>query len=176
MMTDRPLILLDVHGVLSPDLPCGGFGCPCHPGRLVVCQELKGRQWRMTLDPADGPRLVTLAAAADAELAWCTSWEDAANEVIGPVIGLPQLPVVPYPPMPRPQRVAGIPLAVWKARHAVAYAGGRPAVWFEDEDGAALAVTCLTTGPFLVVTTDKQVGLTGEHLDQAAKFLAGVPR
>lgn len=169
-----PLILVDVHGVLSPDLPCGGPGCPCHPGRIVIRHELKGRTHRMTVNPAHGPQLTTLAAEFGAELAWCTSWEDVANEVIGPAVGLPRLPVVPYPPMPRALRADGMPLGIWKAQHAVAYAGDRPFVWFEDEGAAAAAMLTLARNSCLVLVTDRQVGLTAGHLVQAREFLAEV--
>ncbi|MEZ0073222.1 hypothetical protein [Planotetraspora sp. GP83] len=58
----RPLILLDVDGVLNPSRRSS----PRFRRYDVV---LDGEPYKVLLDPRDGSRLRNLAAAADAELA-----------------------------------------------------------------------------------------------------------
>lgn len=164
-----PLVLIDVDGVLNPHFKCHPPFCHCHPGWR------RGRTARartkMVLNPLHGRWLLDLAAAADAELAWCTSWGDEANLEIGPRVGLPVLPVVLYPPMPQQLRDAGTPLGVWKARCAVAYVASRPTVWFEDEPAAPGEAARLATGPFRVELTEERTGLTAGHVERAKEFL-----
>lgn len=74
------------------------------------------------LNPRHGPRLLELAAKTGWELAWCTTWEDAANTWIGPPLGLPVLPVIRF----RSVRE-------WKFAAVAEYAAGRPLAWFDDD-------------------------------------------
>ena len=45
------------------------------------------------MDRRHGPRLLALGG----ELWWATAWMDEANDVFGPLLGLPELPVVDLP-------------------------------------------------------------------------------
>lgn len=81
---------------------------------------ITGERLGLTLNPAHGRLLRVLAGAAGAELAWATTWEDLANRYIGPVLGLPELPVV-------------LPCEYGaKAGTVVPWTNGRPWVWFDD--------------------------------------------
>ena len=99
------LLLLDVDGPLNPyaakstrrpdgyvtyrRTPSGGW----HTGRNA--RRFKGL--RVWLNPEHGAQLLALAEETGLELAWATTWQHEANDRIGPVLGLPALPVVEFP-------------------------------------------------------------------------------
>ncbi|MFI6789889.1 HAD domain-containing protein [Nonomuraea sp. NPDC050383] len=158
----KPLLLVDVDGVLNP------FGRP-DPGfrryRCTVGHEV----YTVHLNPRHGARLLELAIATGAELAWATTWEDHANEWIGPRIGLPELPVVPMGP------VLGSDMGeMFKTPHVAAYVERRPFVWFDDqvrwEDENFLRER-QGLDDFLLVHVDPRGGLTSEHLARAHRWL-----
>lgn len=82
----------------------------------------------------------------------------AANDWVAPRLGLPVLPVVPWPeggPEPAP----GVH---WKVPGLVAWAGGRPFAWVDDEIGAAdrAWVAARHPGRALLHRVDPRQGLT----------------
>jgi hypothetical protein len=110
----RPLLFLDVDGPLIPfGLPPGQY--PTYPGpRDDGASPLLDR-----LSPAHGPRLLALPY----ELVWATAWEDEANELVAPRLGLPQLPVVTFPPDDEQDERIGL---CYKTRTLIDWAAGRP--------------------------------------------------
>lgn len=166
MSTDtRPLLLLDVDGPLNPfdgrkSLPEGFVkhrAAPRGEGRV---------SYDVYLNPAMGPILLEFAATHDVELAWATTWEHAANEWIGPHIGLPKLPVVEF-------RFTG---HSWKFGGVCAFAKGRPLAWFDDDfdyfrrerekyfDNARKGL------PSLLYQVDPCVGITDEDLANVGRW------
>ena len=124
-MTDlaaRPLLFLDVDGTL---LPVGGG--PRDPATVDwdLWQSVENTNLRK-LTPAHGPRLLALSC----ELMWATAWMHDANEVIAPLLGLPELPVVELPAWEDDFAEAELH---WKTRTLVELAAGRPFVWIDDE-------------------------------------------
>lgn len=109
----KPLLLIDVDGVLNPlgkIKPDAGF------------EEHRLAGFPVRLNKAHGPAL--LAFADRFELVWATTWEHQANELIGPRIGLPELPVIEFDfaaskgsKLPDVER----------------YAADRALVWLEDD-------------------------------------------
>lgn len=164
-----PAILLDVDGVLNPDLKCKPPWCPCHPSWLRRHAHVDGVKCRLYLNPEHGRSLNSLASETDSHLLWATTWNHDANLWIGPAIGLPVLPVVPIPQIPR-----GEDYSLWKARQVARWAD-RPFVWFDDGPGIKAEMDQLTSEPHLIVTTDEHVGLTGDHIQEARDWLRRLP-
>lgn len=80
------------------------------------------RALRVWLKHSHGEETLKLAAEADLDLVWATTWEDEANRLIGPKIGLPELPVIKFRGS-----------LEWKFPDVLKYAEGRPLAWFDDD-------------------------------------------
>ncbi|CAL9455586.1 hypothetical protein SUDANB108_02532 [Streptomyces sp. enrichment culture] len=120
----RPLLFLDVDGPLIP------FGSPAGPPRAADggawAPAGPGNPLLTRLDPGIGPRLLAL----DCRLVWATTWGEEANEVVAPRLGLPRLPLVPWPDAEADDGPRGLH---WKTRPLVEWADGRPFIWVDDE-------------------------------------------
>ncbi|RAY13793.1 hypothetical protein DPM19_19265 [Actinomadura craniellae] len=117
---NRPLFFLDVDGPLLP-FGDGSQRDPSGTGPTVHLARL---------DPRVGLRL----AALPCDLVWATTWEDEANTVIAPRIGLPRLPVVNWPePAIEDEREDQWFGLCWKTRPLVTWANRRPFIWVDDE-------------------------------------------
>ncbi|MET8102805.1 hypothetical protein ABZV29_41315 [Streptomyces sp. NPDC005236] len=113
----RPLLFLDVDGPLNP-YAAQRERRPA--GYTTIRVALRpGRPLRVWLHPDHGRALLALGY----DLCWATSWMDAANRWIGPVIGLPELPYVDFTGALFTERPDGVH---WKTQRIVAYAEGRP--------------------------------------------------
>lgn len=124
---------------------------------MSVNAEVQGyaTRLRLHLDRADAGRLRSLADVVD--LAWGTTWEHQAAELVAPRISL---------------EASTWPVAVtrsddrWiKSPGIMRVAGGRPFAWLDDEarpeDRALLAAY---PAPTLLVDVDPHTGLTDEHV------------
>ena len=154
----NPLLFLDVDGPLNPFAakpsrrPDGYQTHRMTPQRWMAaeCAQLaaQGRPFkrakplRVWLNPAHGPALLALPV----ELVWATTWEQDANEWIGPVLGLPALPVVHWPE--HSSRPAQDPDSLfWKTKPLAEYAAGRPFAWVDDQITMADWRWCATQHP-----------------------------
>lgn len=129
-MKKKPLLLLDVDGPLNP--------WKANPSRRpegYTTRRLRPEGWknprkrplRVWLKPSHGPELMKLPF----ELVWCTTWKHEANEMIGPVLGLPELPVITFDRNWKlPTRGDG---TYFKTHDLVAWVAGRPFAWVDDE-------------------------------------------
>lgn len=143
----RPLLFLDVDGVLNP-FP----GCP--PGYREHALFGEGSE-PVRLAEAHGEWLRELAGWYD--LVWATGWGAEANRLC-PFLGLPELPVAELPPVPFEPRI--------KVPAVAAFAGDRPAAWVDDiitEEARAWAEA--RAAPTLLLQVEPSLGLTRSTVD-----------
>jgi HAD domain in Swiss Army Knife RNA repair proteins len=165
----RPWILVDVDGVLNPDIRHDLAAqqppfCDCHSDWVKRTGRPNGHPFPLLLNPGHGEMLLSLAAATGGELAWGSTWEHHANEWIGPEIGLPALPVgITHSRSDRSKYM--------KAHNLVPWTGGRPFVWFDDDSTELAEAARLATQPCLCIEVDDRTGLTGKHIATAKKWL-----
>lgn len=174
--TGRVLVLLDVDGPLNPygakpsRRPDGYTTHRLRPHGF----ERARKPLRVWLHPGHGRLLLAFAAEHDADLVWATTWEHDANTMIGPVIGLPELPVIKFGD--HPGTVQG-----WKFPAVARYATGRPIVWFDDDFALQEKTRQLCRWaaeryavPTLLHHVDPGTGLTADDLATAGKWLRGL--
>ena len=120
----QPLLFIDVDGPLNPFRagPSDLEGYTVHRLRPTGW-EPPARPLDVWLNPDHGEELLALPY----ELVWATTWEDEANTMIGPVLGLPELPVVKLPgPLDARHGL------FFKTPVLAEYAQERPFAWIDD--------------------------------------------
>lgn len=151
---DRPLLLVDVDGVISL------FGFPPDERPDGTWAQIEGIAHLLSAEAAAH----LLELAPDYEMVWCTGWEERADEHLPHLLGLPRLPWLSF------DRNPGRSRAHWKLAAIDAYAGARrPVAWLDD----ALDEHCDTWaservragGPTLLVRTAPATGLTAAERD-----------
>ena len=154
-MPERPLLLVDVDGVISL------FGTDVDRGGCVG-----------TLVEGIPHFLSRRAAAALAEVAprfecvWCTGWEDRAGSHLPQLLELPGgWEHVVF--SDRPEDAAH-----WKLRAIDAFAGReRPAAWIDDaHDEHCRRWAAERPGPTLLVTTSPAEGMTETHAEALVRW------
>ena len=154
----RPILLVDVDGVLNPweaeSCPDGFAEYEFFPGERVL------------LSPAHGELLTSLAAAY--ELVWATAWEDKANQLISPVLALPVLPVIEFP-------LGGRDLLFRKLPAVARAVGDRPCAWIDDVHPPDHYEWAATRGvPTLIVDINPAEGLTSAVAERLAQWAAAL--
>jgi hypothetical protein len=161
---DRPLLLIDVDGVIS----LFGFD-PRHPpeGRFQFVDGIAH-----LLSATAGGHLRQLGEVF--ELAWCTGWEEKANEYLPFALDLPgPLPLVTFDPCERPVG------AHWKLVGIEAFDVDprRPLAWLDDaHDERCTAWAQARPGPTLLVSTEPAVGITPTHVTELTDWARTVAR
>jgi hypothetical protein len=149
---ERPLVLIDIDGVIS----LFGFdAAQPPPGRFLLVDGI--------------PHFLSVGAAEllgdlhdDFELVWCSGWEDKADEYLPFALGLPAgLPHLTFPGAP-----GADPLRHWKLSSIDGFAGpDRPLAWIDDQfDESCHAWAAARRAPTELVATDPAVGLTAQHV------------
>jgi hypothetical protein len=157
----RPLLLLDVDGVISL------FGFPRSsppPGRWVLVEGIP----HLVSEQA-GEALRALGPAF--RLAWCTGWDEKADEVLPRTLGLPSgLPSISLESIRAP---AG---AHWKLAAIDAFAGpSTPLAWVDDGlDERCERWRLKRPGATLLLRTDPAVGLTLAHAERLLAWASSV--
>ncbi len=162
---EKPILLVDVDGVIS----LFGFAPHERPaGRFEMVDGIAH-----FLSASAGEHLRRLAGAY--EPAWCTGWEEKANEYLPRALGLGG----PWPHLSF-DRAVGPGRSVqghWKLDAIDAYAGARALAWIDDAHGDACETWALarerTGSPTLLVTTEPAVGMTERHVELLLAWAAG---
>jgi len=148
----RPLLLLDVDGVLMPL----GSSVPRGYERHVA------ESYNLVASSQHGVWLHELSEGF--EIVWATTWEDSANDTFGILFELPRFDFVELTNLPRH--------GTRKLNAVKAFVGNRPAAWIDDElydDAAEWAAE--RPEPTLLVRPAPYVGLTEEHVASLQRFL-----
>jgi len=163
----KPLLLVDVDGVIS--LFEFGLDNP-PPGAFHTVDGIAH-----FISGTAGDHL--LALRADFELAWCSGWEEKANEYLPRLLGLPgPLPFLTFGDPEPPNGNGAGPVGHWKLDAIEAYAGPRPLAWVDD----ALTDACRRwaarrPAPTLLVATHPSTGLGREHVLELTAWARRLP-
>ncbi|MFJ3224872.1 HAD domain-containing protein [Streptomyces sp. NPDC086783] len=170
----RPVLFLDVDGPLIPfggsPIPHGGGYPSFAPAPDTSAPDTNPLLAR--LDPVHGPKLLSLPC----ELVWATTWMKEANECVAPRLGLPDLPLLPWPePSEEDERDARRGLH-WKTRPILDRAAGRPFVWVDDEisERDRVHVAAHHGAPALLHRVDPRLGLTDADYRVLGDWLRGL--
>ena len=151
-MDDRPILFLDVDGVLSL------FGFPPDRPPPGAFHSIDG------ILHCIGDRAVELLAKLGErfELVWATGWEERANEKLLHVLQLGrELPFLSF------DGRAVFGSSHWKLDAIDEYAGDRPAAWIDDFiDDACRAWAERRPAPTLLLEAESALGLTEQHVDE----------
>jgi hypothetical protein len=146
---DKPLLLVDIDGVIS----LWGFP-PTQAPEGAWC-TVDGILHFLSAGAAE--HLRTLGERYD--LAWCSGWEEKANEYLPHAIGLDPLPHVTFETAP------GERTAHWKLHGIDAHALERPLAWIDDaHDDSCHAWAARRSAPTFLVATHPATGLTDDHV------------
>lgn len=156
----RPLLLIDVDGVLNPLAVQPRGHVP--PG--FTAYEFDGL--RVLLSTRHGAWLTGLAG--DFDLVWATSWEEDADRLIAERVGLPRgLPVIRFDA----SRTGWMD----KLPDVIRFVGDRPTAWLDDDPGPGAHVwVAARSVPTLLVQPDHRIGLTEAHIDTLRAFAVEV--
>lgn len=148
--TDKPLLAVDVDGVIS----LFGYDRPNEdaPGEFHLVDGMLH-----CISLATGPRLNRLAQTYD--LIWATGWEERANDHLPGILGVAKLPHLTF------DGEARFGTAHWKLPAIDAYAGERPTAWIDDSLDSSCYEWAESRGaPTLLVPTDPAIGLEEGHV------------
>lgn len=177
MTHDKPLLLVDVDGVLCPFRPHEFHYFDGHaPSDKGLLDKLRNQGYpgyrfdersAVWYSPDNARRLKQLAESF--ELVWCTGWEDRANETIAPLHGLPELPVVYV------LGGYGGTNIHWKFAGIREFVGDRPYAFIDDDiaqPGLDYAEVRNQKIPTLWLPITCSEGLTEAHVERLEEFAA----
>ncbi|MBL1100716.1 HAD domain-containing protein [Streptomyces coffeae] len=155
-MTDRPLLFLDIDGVLNPVLPAEGFTAYTILDFTVLLSATHA-DWLRELSERY-------------ELVWATTWEHEANRHIAPLLALPPLPVVEfsgYQEQPGDPKLPILELLTGrKWAPILRHAAGRPFAWVDDVMPERLVRRSRWRRDQLLVPVEPGRGLRRHHVDR----------
>lgn len=148
-MQQKPLLLVDIDGVIS----LFGFEPDNRPPGAWT--QVEGIAHLLSTTAAEH----LLDLEADFENAWCTGWEEKANEYLPQMLGIGPYPVIHFDSARGPGKSLQ---GHWKLDAIDAFAGpDRPLAWIDDFlDAACEKWAAARPGATLLVSTDPASGLT----------------
>jgi hypothetical protein len=154
----KPYLLIDVDGVLVP------FGSELPPDGYEAVDIDGFDRW---LNPAHGRWLNDLGVSY--ELVWATAWGRDAPEVLGPILGLPDMPVIEFG--------IGGSGETWKLDDVARFVGDRPLAWIDDDlHDDAWEWAGERREATLLICTDPAVGFIRAHVADLEEFAEAVRR
>lgn len=161
-MTGRPLLLVDVDGVISL------FGFTSDERPAGTWHQIDGMAHLLSAEAAGHLH----GLATDYDLVWCTGWEERADEHLPTLLGLPRLPWLSF------DRNPGRGNTHWKLTAIDGYAADRPLAWLDDaldERCEEWARTRSARGaPTLLVPTAPAIGLTARERETLLAWATGL--
>jgi hypothetical protein len=152
----KPLLLLDVDGVL---IPYAAARPPAHFRPYILLDE------QVWLAPCHGDWLRPLCDLF--HIVWATGWEHDAPRLIAPILGLPAFPVIEFA-----RDAAGLFEKLPALARAVP---DRPVVWIDDQlSPEAHAWAVIRPQPTLLLEADPAYGLTQAMVAACSVFAAAV--
>src|SRR5205814_8454453 len=94
MIKPRPLLLIDIDGVLNP------WGLDACPEGFCEYTLFPEDDEPVRLSATHGLWIAELASRFD--LVWASAWGFQAHELLGAILGIDEFPFVPMPPIPFP--------------------------------------------------------------------------
>ena len=159
----QPFLLLDVDGVLAVK---PGHRRDKALGRHEVIAS-DGQSHTIWLDPRHRQWLTRLAETFTP--VWTTGWEHDAPRLLGPLLGLPAMPVIEFTQRPE----LGVPID--KLPDVIDFVGDNAAAWVDDElSGREQAWAEGRLSPTLLISPDPALGLTSQHVNQLLRFAESV--
>jgi len=158
MGTVRPLLLLDVDGVVCPLGDAAPDQVPIASTYVSLSHHRLLPNWLAELTHVF-------------ELVWATTWEHDANELLAPLLGLPDLPVISFA-----GTVVG-PGETVKLPAIRRFVGDRSFAWVDDRLGIDATAWAAHRRPAtLLRDIDPALGLAREDIDVLLAFATNSQR
>ncbi|HTC59153.1 MAG TPA: HAD domain-containing protein [Solirubrobacteraceae bacterium] len=155
-MEDRPLLLVDIDGVIS----LFSFDHASRPEGTF--HSIDGIPHFLSSSAAEH----LLGLVSNFEPVWASGWEEKANEYLPHLLGLPTLPYLSF------DRAVGRTNAHWKLDAIDAYASANRALaWIDDAfNDACHEWADVREAPTLLVQTMPASGLTGREAETLERW------
>lgn len=157
---DKPLLLIDVDGVLN---------CICRNPHARMYDVFSFGPYRIAIRHETGRWLKRLSESFHP--VWCTMWDEQANLVLAPRLGLPELPVIPCDERryDAPMEWEGLSLHS-KIPCIVEHVGDRAFAWVDDEIGSHDTAWSRQRddeeAPTYLLKIDPRMGLLEHHVNK----------
>jgi hypothetical protein len=171
-MSPKPLLFIDVDGVISTYGFAGNSGIPRESAAAgAIDADIPVGRFHMVdgivhhIGDGMDRRVNTLLPHFDS--VWATGWGDRANDHLVHLLNLPgELEVVEFAVAPSTDGSGH-----WKLASLTARAGDVPAAWIDDgHNEACIEWAESRSAPTLLISTDPFVGLTDNHVDELIEW------